>query len=423
MNKLTSVYLLCVLALVSCSKAPLAAGGSEADAPATPVEVATVTSETMHAVVKAEGVLFPIRQANVVGKISAPVQRFAVQRGDHVKQGQLLAMLEDRDLVAAAQESRQLYEQAQASYQNTTASTMPDDLTKAKTDDQTAAETQEAAKRLYDNRVMLFRQGAIAQKLVDDAKVALVQAQSTAQTARQHLQSLESVGHPAQLKAADAQKQAAEAHYDSAAAQVSYAEVRSPISGIVSDRPLNVGELASAGSALATIVDISRVVARVNVPVQSAAAIRVGKAAEIEGPGTTLQGKVTVVSPAVDPNSTTIQIWVEALNKNEALKPGTTVGVSIEASDIPNAVAVPVAALLSSEGGGERVLVVKGDSRVESRDLKVGVRTAEAVQALSGVKPGEQVVTSGGLGLDDKAKVDVSKAGGEKKDAGDEGKQ
>ena len=61
-----------------------------------------------------------------------------------------------------------------------------------------------------------------------------------------------------------------------------------------------------------TVVDISSVIARANVPVHEAAAIHVGKPAKISGPGGELTGKVTVVSPAVDPNTTTVQVWVQA---------------------------------------------------------------------------------------------------------------
>ena len=70
--------------------------------------------QTIHQVVTTEAVLYPIRQASIMPKISAPVAKFLVQRGDHVREGQRVAMLEDRDLVAAAQESRQMYEQAEA---------------------------------------------------------------------------------------------------------------------------------------------------------------------------------------------------------------------------------------------------------------------------------------------------------------------
>jgi HlyD family secretion protein len=407
-----------------CSKSKdAAAAASDETAAATPVQVAAAERTAIHSYITAEAVLYPQKQATVVPKISAPVSRFLVQRGEHVHEGQLLAVLENRDLVAAAQEGKQLYEQAQATYQTTTAATMPEDLTKAKTDVESTRQALEAAQRVYENRKRLLEQGALAQKLVDDAKVALVQAQSLFTTARQHLKLLESVGRTEQLRSAQAQMDAANAHYESAAAQASYAEVRSPLTGVISDRPLNVGEMASAGSALFSIVDLSRVVARASVPVQQAALVSVNKPATISGGTVELKGKVIVVSPAVDPSSTTVQIWVEAPNPGERLKLGSTVQISIDAGEVPNAIVVPASALLASDEGGEKVMVAGADGLAHEHPVKVGIRSGDDVQILSGVKEGDQVITQGGLGLDDKAKVQVAKAGAEpdtgQKDEGD----
>ena len=406
--------------LTSCSKsnAPADAGAEQS---VTPVQVAAAKREVMHSYITVEAVLYPVKQANVVPKISAPVARFLVQRGDHVRQGQLVAVLENRDLTAAAQESQDLYQQAQATYQNTAEATMPDDLTKATTDVESARQAEQAAQKLFDNRQSLYRQGALAQKLVDDAKVALVQAQSQFQTAQQHLTLLQAVGRTEQLKSAQAQVNAAKAHYQSSAAQASYADVRSPISGVVSDRPVNLGEMANSSSALISVIDISRVVARANVPVQQAASITVGRPATISGPGAQLTGKVTVVSPAVDPNTTTVQVWVEAPNPTERLKPGATVEISIDAGEISNALTVPVSALLSSDEGGEKVMIVGPDSLAHESAVKVGVRSLDEVQVISGVQEGQLVITQGALGLDDKAKVEVSKPGA--KDEDDDKKQ
>ena len=418
----TGVTIVCCLALIGCSKG---AGKSDAadEAPAAPVQVEVAKREPIHQLVQAQAVLYPVKQANVMPKVSAPVQRFFVQRGDHVREGQLLAALEDRDLVAAAQESKQLYLQAQATYETTKAATMPDDLTKARTDAESAREALDAARRVYDNRVTLLHEGAIAQKLVDDAKVALVQAQSTNATSAEHLKTLESVGRTAQLKGAEAQMEAAKAHYESAAAQVSYAEVRSPIAGVIADRPVNIGEMASSGSALFSIVDVSRVIARLNISIREAADIRVGRPATISTAAGDLPGKVTVVSPAVDPNSTTVQIWVEAVNKRERAKPGVTAQITMDIGEIPDAIVVPATALLASDEGGEKVMIAGSDGLAHENKVKVGVRSGDDVQILSGVKPGDQVITEGGLGLDDKAKIQIAKPGEEdKEDKGDEAK-
>ncbi len=402
----------CALLAAGCAKNPNGSGSEESE-PATPVEVAAAKLETIHSAIAAEAILYPAKQANIVPKISAPVARFLVQRGDHVREGQLLAVLEDRDLAAAAEESKELYRQAQANFQNTSNAIMPEDLTKAKTDVESARQAFEAAKKAYDNREALLREGALAQKLVDDAKVAMVAAQSQFETAQQHLRLLESVGRAEQLKGAQAQVDAAKAHYESAAAQLSYAEVRSPMKGVVSDRPLNTGEMASSSSALISIVDISQVVARANVPVHEAALIQVGRAATISGPGGDVTGKVTVVSPAVDPSTTTVEIWVAAANPGEKLKPGVTVKVSIDAGEVRDAVVVPTVALLNSDEGGEKVMVAGADSLAHERKVETGVRAGDAVQILSGVKPGEQVITQGALGLDDKAKIRIGGAGDE----------
>jgi HlyD family secretion protein len=399
-----------VLILAGCSRSSKQDAKGEAES-AAPVQVETATLSTIHSMIEAEAILYPAQQANIIPKISAPIARFLVQRGDHVRQGQLLAVLEDRDLAAAAQESKELYRQAQANYQNTSNATMPDDLTKAKTDVESARQSLDAAKKVYESREALLREGALAQKLVDDAKVAMVQAQSQFDMAQQHLRSLETVGRMEQLKSAQAQVDAAKAHYESAAAQLSYTEVRSPIRGVVSDRPLNVGEMASSGSSLIAIVDISEIVARANIPVHEAASIQVGRAATISGPGGQVKGKVIVVSPAVDPSTTTVEVWVRGTNVEEKLKPGVTVTISIDAGEVRDAITIPAAALLNSDEGGEKVMVAGADSLAHERKVEAGVREGDIVQILSGVKAGEQVITEGALGLDDKARIRISNSG------------
>ena len=305
--------------------------------------------------------------------------------------------------MAAAQENKQLYEQAQANFQTTVAATMPDDLTKARSDVEAARQAYDAAQKVFDSRQNLYRQGALALRLVEDARVAMVQARSTLETAQQHLTSLQNVGQREQRVGAQDQLDAAKAHYEGAAAQVSYAEVRSPITGVVADRPVNVGEVANSGSALISVVDISRVTARANISVQQAAALKVGRPATISGAGTELTGKITVVSPAVDPNTTTVQVWV-----------------SMDAGEIPETLAVPGSSLLSSDEGGEKVMVAGPDLLAHERPVKVGIHSGDDVQILSGLKEGEQVITEGALGLDDKAKIQVAKPGEKGEDKKDE---
>jgi multidrug efflux pump subunit AcrA (membrane-fusion protein) len=378
------------------------------EAPA-PVQVTAVTQDTIRRIVAGDGMLFPRDQASVTPKIASPVQRFLVQRGDHVKQGQLLAVLESRDLTAGAAESQALLAQTEANLRSTTSAQVPEAVVKAQTDVDTAKQTEDAAKKLLDNREKLFQQGALARKLVDDAQVAYAQAHGALLSAQEHLRALQSVGKQEQIKTATSQVDAARSHLQSSQAQVSYSQIVSPISGVVADRPLYAGEMATPGAPLVTVMDISKIIARANVPQNQSASVKVGQPATITQVDTkqTVEGKVTVVSPATDPNSTTVQVWVQAENPGEQLKPGTSVHVTIMTEVIKATPVVPIAAILPGEEGGTACLVITADNIAHRRPVKLGVREGDKVQILNGVRPGEEVVIVGGVGLDDKAKVKV----------------
>src|SRR6185436_4332878 len=121
---------------------------------------------------------------------------------------------------------------------------------------------------------------------------------------------------------------------------IAYSEIRSPITGVVTDRPLYPGEMANAGMPLLTVMDVSSVVARVNLSQEQAKHVKVGNEATLtpaDG-SAPVSGKVSIVSPAVDPNSTTVQVWVQALNSGERLRAGASVHVAIVAATIDNAV-------------------------------------------------------------------------------------
>ncbi len=373
---------------------------------------AKVTTETavlgaIDHVITADAVLYPINHANVMPKLAAPVRRMLVNRGDHVRAGQVLAELESADLAASVNESKAMWEQSQAAYQMLTRATVFEDKTKAQADVQAARQTFDAAQKVYESRVELQKEGALAQKLVDDAKVAMVQAQSALETAQRHLQALDQVSERETIASAAAQMNAAQARYENASVQLSYAKILSPINGVVSDRPVYPGEMPPSGAPIVSIVDISQVVARANIPVKEAAALKVGDPARIAGPDGDLAGKVTVVSPAVDPSTTTVEVWVQIPNPGEKLKPGGTVHVSIIAETIQNTLVVPATALLNSDEGGEKIMIVTGGNVARERKVSVGVRQGDRVQILSGIQPGDQVITSGGLGVDDKGKVIV----------------
>ena len=400
----TKPLLLIPLLLASCAKKE----EKEVEAPA-PVQVTAVTQDTVRRTVAGDGVLFPKDQASVMPKISAPVQKFYVKRGDHVKEGQVLAVLENRDLTAAAAESRDAVAVAESNLRMTQGANIPEAVVKAQTDVEAAREAADAAKKVLESRNDLLKQGALARRQVEEAQVNYAKANSDYLASQEHLRALQAVGKEEQVKTAAAQVAAAKSHAVTTETQLSYSRIVSPKTGIIADRPLYEGDMASPTTALLTVMDISSVVARINVTIAEATQVKLGMPATlsfVDG-REPVEGKVTVVSPASDPASTTVQVWIEAPNPGEKLKPGAGVHAVIVAEAIKAATVVPVAAILPGEEGGTAVLVIDSNSTAHRRAVRLGVRDGDKIQVLNGCRPGEEVVVQGGVGVDDKAKVKV----------------
>ncbi|HTE87611.1 MAG TPA: efflux RND transporter periplasmic adaptor subunit [Terriglobales bacterium] len=394
----------CLSFLSSCSKD---AGVKE---PVVPVQVAKVEKTTLRRTVTAEAVLFPLQQSAIVPKISAPVKAFYVKRGSPVRKGQLLAVLENRDLAAAAQENQGAYNQAEATYATTTSAQLPEEIQKAQLDTQAAKQMLDAQQKIYNSRQELFQQGAIPRKELDQAGVDLTQARNQYQIAQKHLDALMATGKQQALKSAAGQLESAKGKYMGAEAQMSYSQIRSPIDGVVTDRPLYPGEMAAAGTPIVTIMDISQVIAKAHIPQPEAALLKVGDKATITVPGESepVDARVTVVSPALDPNSTTVEVWVQAKNPDQRLKPGTSVQVSMLAQTIPDAVVIPATALLTGQDGTTSVMVVGADNRAHQKPVSVGVRQGDQVQITEGLQAGDRVIASGAYGLPDNTQVTVA---------------
>jgi len=397
-----------VCALTASAALLSGCSGSEKGAEAAvPVQIVTVQKTTLRNMVVAEAVLFPLQQAAITPKINAPVRTFYVNRGSRVHQGQLLAVLENRDLEAAAQENKGGYEQAQAAYETTTAADLPQEIQKAQLDVQAAQATLDAQQKVYTSRQELFQQGALPRKELDQANVDLTNARNQFEMAQKHLDAVMAVGKQQTLKSAAGQLESAKGRYLGAQAQLGYSEVRSPIDGVVTDRPLYQGEMASANTPLLTVMDLAQVIARAHIPQPQAALLKVGDTATISAPGieAPVEGKVTVVSPALDPNSTTVEVWVQTKNPEQRLKPGTSVKLTMVAQTVPDALAIPAAALLTGDDGSASVMAVGGDDHAQRKAVKTGIRQGDLVQIVEGLAAGERIVGAGAYGLPDGKKV------------------
>ena len=357
----------------------------------------------------ADAVLAPLAQAALTPKITAPVRRFYVQRGSKVKEGELLATLENNDLAAAAQDNKGSYMAAEAAYATATKAQVPEDTLKAEADVAEARANLDLNLSIVKGRKQLFAEGAIPGRDLDTAQAALVQAQAAYDAATKHLESVRNVSRAAALKSAAGQLASAEGKYKGAAAQVGYSEIHSPISGVVTDRALFAGETAAAGAPLITVMDTSALLAKTHLAQSLAQRLKVGDEASVAVPGVAepVVAKVSLISPALDPGSTTVEVWLKIDNTKGELKVGTPVKVSITGRSVEKAWKIPASSILTAQDGSKSAMVVGADGVAHRKAVTLGLQDADNVQVTGGLGAGDLVITGGAYGLDDGAKVKV----------------
>jgi HlyD family secretion protein len=397
--------------------------GCKKPADDTPQTVATIEAEhpeigdiSEHVI--ADAALSPLAQAAISPKISAAVRAFYVQRGSKVKAGQLLAVLENRDLSAQALDNKGQYTAAQATFEIQTKAQVPEEYEKAQLEVAQAKAQLQLQTEIAASRQKLFQQGAVAGRDYDTAVAALAQAQSTYDVALNHLRALSNVSNAATKQLAQGQLTSAKGKYEAAEAQKSYSEIRSPVAGVVTDRPLFPGETASVGTPLITVMDTSSLLAKVHLSQTVAQRLKAGDDATVSIPGIDqpVAGKVALISPALDPGSTTVEVWIKVTNSTGAYKAGTPVRVSIAGRIVLHAIKVPLSSVLTAEDGTKSVMTVSSDSTAHKVSVQLGITDGEDVQITQGLNGSETVITNGAYGLSDGSKVSIAKPG----TAGDE---
>lgn len=399
--------LLLVVVLPGCRSASDTEAAPLVTVQAEKPEVGSISEHIM-----ADATLAPLAQAAISPKITAPVRDFYVQRGSKVKAGQLLAILENRDLTALALDNKGQYNAARAAYDMQTKAQVPEDYKKAQLDvDQTKAQL-ELQEEITSSRKKLLDEGAIPGRDYDTAVAALVQARSAYDIALNRLHSLQRISRQATLQQAKGQLASAKGKYLAAEAQVSYSEIRTPISGVVTDRPLFAGETANSGSALITVMDTSALLAKVHLSQIASQRLRVGDDATVEIPGVDdpVPAKVSLISPALDPGSTTVEVWLRVNNKEGRYKAGTPVRTSITGRSVAHVVKVPLSAVLTAQDGTKSVMVVGSDGVAHRKPVEIGINDGQNVQILQGLSGSEMVITTGAYGLDEGTKVKIGKA-------------
>jgi HlyD family secretion protein len=405
-NKLV-VLRLCIVSLLftGCNKK------EAATVPEALVQTIHPSYTSITETITADAMLAPLAQAAISPKVSAPIKKFLVQRGSRVTEGQLLAVLESSDLQAAALDNKGSYAAAQANFDTATRATTPEDYTRAKLDLAQTKATLDLNQSIVNSRTQLLAQGAIPGRDLDTAKATLVQSQAAYDIAKQHFDAVEQVSHKASLEAAQGQLTSAKGRYLGAEAQLSYTEIRSPINGVVTDRPLFAGETAAVGTPILTVMDTSALIAKLHIAQSQAQQLALGATATLAIPGEAnpVSAKVSLISPALDPGSTTVEVWLRVENPKGIFKAGTGVHAIITGRSSAHALTIPAGSVQTDNDGVTKfVMLATSDGTARKHPVTLGLQTADAAQVTEGLSPADNVITTGAYALDDGTKIKVA---------------
>ncbi len=369
----------------------------------------------------AVGTIAPRQQAVVSAKISAPIARMTILKNKFVKAGEVIATLEARDLQAQRTEALAALQEANLNLQGLNKGSMVQANSQAEKDLRDAKANVENARAVYERRKKLFDQNGLSLKELESSQLALTTAENQLKLAESAVQVRTTAINPNDKAVAENRVKAAEERVATLDTQLSYATIRAPYDGVVTDQFQFQGEYAAAGAKLVNIADLSEVIVKAPFPDTVAAHLRVGETALVtpaESPEQKLSGRVSLISPASDPTNRTIEIWVSLPNPNRRLRAGGAATVVFPTKTVSDAIVIPASAVTLDATNADKGVVMVVDKKMIAHETKVtiGIRTGNKIEITEGLQGDETVVIEGGYALPDGTKVQVAEEKDEKDD-------
>jgi multidrug efflux pump subunit AcrA (membrane-fusion protein) len=441
-SALTAVVLLALALLCAgCSrtssqangKENRAAGGSQgaaeaAEAPAVQVTTARAEARSVPSFIEATGSLTANESSNVAPQTSGQIAATPVNVGAFVRQGDVIARLNDRDARLRLQQAQASARQAAAAVRQAEvrlglgpnsrfdASTIPE-VRAAAASYEAALAQQRLAEANAKRYAELVETGDVARSVYDQYRTQAETARAQAANARQQLETAIN-----QARQNNQGIQTAQAALEGAQAQVAIAQkaladtaVRAPYAGYVSERPVARGEYVTTASVIATVLLTNPLKLQLQVPELNAPRIQPGMGVSLSVdayPDRKFGGRITAVNPAIDPTSRAVTVEASVDNPDNALRSGMFVTARITLPGGGQSVFVPREAVINDQNTNSyRVFVVKGTT-AQLRVVQIGDVESGSVQILSGVQPDEEVATGNLQQLYEGAKVQPARQPG-----------
>jgi membrane fusion protein, multidrug efflux system len=306
-----------------------------------------------------KGTVSAWKTANIVPDASGRVGRILKKQGDKVGQGELLATLDMTSLELMQKQARAAMAVAQTAYQN-------------------ARLNAERMKKMLENK-------AISQMQYENTQLA--------------------------LDAADTQQKSAKANLDLVDYTAKNAYMKAPFAGIIAAKNMEEGDMINPmmgmGQSILTLMDLSTVKITVDAPAEEIERIRIGQKCQVRissRPGEDFLGEVYSKNLAADPLSKTFKVEIRVENPEMRIKAGVYADIAIEYIRKENIYLLPISALLA----GDKEVMVDDNGVAHKRAVRIGEKDDSRFELLSGVNPGELVLTEGNYDLKDGTTIILS---------------
>ena len=405
------------LVLSGCGK-----GGQKAQGPPPlAVDVGKATRQNIATYLQLDGQISPLQESVLSLPQSGTVVSVYVNEGDRVRAGEVLAKLDDSTLRAQLAANEAAAGQAAANLQSS-ALTVPitsqqvtgnvvgaqQTLAQAQNTLVSAQAAYDTAKTQYESNEQLAKQGYVAKNVLDQSRSAYVSAQQQLNSARAGIQAAQASlrtakGNTGQVAVQQQDVEQKRAALDSAQAnvkllqtQISQTTLTAPYDGVITQRLLDPGALASPNQPILRISQIDTVWVNANVPDDSLPFVRKGTQVSFTSPsipGRTFSGAIYDVNATPTAGTLSYRARIRESNPDDRLRGGMLVTLNVRKEFAPDAIVVPRTAIFTTDTGSSIYTVV--DGKAKAVPVKVGLQTDTLAQVTgSGVEAGTTVITT-----------------------------
>jgi multidrug efflux system membrane fusion protein len=420
-RRLGAVLLVGALGAAGCSESPAGGAQKPAPPPAVPVGVASAGQRTVPVQVGTVGTVQAFTTVGVKSQVAGQIQQVHFKEGQEVKGGDRLFTIDPRPLEAAVRQSEANVAKDRAQLRQTEAALLQRqaEITQALANLERDVAQLENARTQERRYASLVKEELVAREQYDQVRTAFAALQATVNADRAAVENARASARAAEAMVDNARAaiQANEAMVETSRLQLAYTTIRAPMDGRTGNLLVQGGNVVKAteDNPLVIIAQVRPIYVSFAVPQQHLTAIKKYRGegtlkveAVLDGGQRVVEGAVTFMNNTVDPTTGTIQLKATFPNADNALWPGQFLDVALTLTT-ERAVLVPTQAVQAGQQG-PFVFVVKPDSTVESRPVKVGRRLARELVIEQGVTAGERVVTDGQLRLVPGARVEVKPA-------------